>query len=47
MTMLLAARQDDVAASQLFLWRKRHQEGHLTAVAVVDRLYPCRRSLLR
>lgn len=40
MTVSLVAREHDVAASQLFLWRKQYQEGSLTAVA----LYPPRNS---
>lgn len=38
MTVSLVARQHDVAASQLFLWRKQYQEGSLTAVAAGEQL---------
>ncbi|HAX4744784.1 TPA: IS3 family transposase [Escherichia coli] len=40
MTVSLVARQHDVAASQLFLWRKQYQEGSLTAVAAGEQVVP-------
>ncbi|ECE1882075.1 IS3 family transposase [Salmonella enterica] len=40
MTVSLVARQDGVAASQLFLWRKQYQEGSLTAVAAGEQVVP-------
>ncbi|STW13162.1 IS2 transposase [Klebsiella pneumoniae subsp. rhinoscleromatis] len=40
MTVSLVARQHGVAASQLFLWRKRYQEGSLTAVAAGEQVVP-------
>ncbi len=42
MTVSLVVRQHGVAASQLFLWRKRkqYQEGSLTAVAAGEQVVP-------
>lgn len=47
MTVSLVARQYNVAASQLFLWRKQYQEGSLTAVTAGEQFYPCRSWHLR
>ncbi len=39
-TLSLVVRQDGVAANPLFLWRKKYQEGSLTAVAAGEDVVP-------